>query len=1135
MNEVKRPSSLQPKNLFIYGDLVIDLQRHLVTISGERVNLSPTEFDILTCLTQKAPEVVSPQELMESLYDYESEAQEASAVIRNNIYRIRSKLREVSGQENLIRTVHGVGYALQTPKNTQETDLQILDGHYRLIEFIGQGAMAKVYKAYQEGLNRYVAIKILRTSLIDDDVFQERFLREARHIAALHHPNIVQVYDYGNKDGDCYIVMEFIEGETLESKLSQLGQEKLPMTQCLEIIRETGRALAYAHQQGMIHRDIKPGNIMLTPRGRIVLMDFGLAKLVAASHKTAEGQISGTPNYMSPEQIGRLPIDARVDIYSLGVVFYQLITGRLPFPAESNIAVLFKYIKEVPPLPSIFVSDLAAGIEYIILKAMAKHPDDRYQTMDEMLTDLAAPERVAGTIEDILPALKAKSLPPHYLPTPMTSFVQRSNELNAIQSRLMNPDVRLLTLLGVGGVGKTRLALEVAKNLLATFSDGVFFIDLSAVKRPSHLPGMIAHLVNMSEEGEEPIKSQLLAYLSRRQLLLVFDNFEHILEAGSLASEILTAAPQCKILTTSREPLRLYGENLIRVAPLPLPDLRQHLAYDELRQYAAVQLFAIRAQSVAQDFELGPDNVQQVAEICIRLDGLPLALELAASQVYGFTPAELLAQLKNRLAFLVEGPRDRPVHQQTMRGAIDWSYDLLDGGEKRAFSSLGIFAGSFSAEAAVEIVGDVDLEGLVQKGLLQQEVGKDEQPRYWMLQMLREYALENLAASQEMERLEQKHTAYYLSLSKTAEPHLTGPDQDTWLARLEEDHDNFRAVLHRSLEEGALEHALQLGAVLWRLWAVYSYLSEGPLWLETLLSRTSGYRTPLRAKVIYGAGRLALFQQKLARASQLFNESLDLYRELQDLPGQATLLNSLGEIALQQAAYDQAGQLFEKALSIFQDSDDKVSIRETLTNLGQLALQQRQYKKANSYLLRSLEYGKEVGTTEAIAIVLNGLGEIARMQSRYDEAASYYERSLAKYRQLNYSMGQAASLHNLGQVKLAQERFQEAVTLFRQSLRLLTTMEEKVLIGWNLAGLGAALLNLGNAEHAVRLFSATEALFQKLGGQLDVPDQVVYEHYLEESKKKLPEPKWRQAWLEGQTMPVENELLNVITLTPAIP
>jgi predicted ATPase/Tfp pilus assembly protein PilF len=615
----------------------------------------------------------------------------------------------------------------------------------------------------------------------------------------------------------------------------------------------------------------------------------------------------------------------------------------------------------------------------------------------------------------------------------------------------------------------------------------------------------------------------------------VFDNFEHILDAAPLASEILAAAPHCKVLTTSREPLRLYGENIFRIDPLPLPDLRQPLAYQELHDYTAIQLFLARAQAIDPGFVLSPENIQQIAELCVQLDGLPLALELAASQIYAFTPAELAAQLKNRLSFLTEGPRDRSARQQTMRGAIDWSYNLLNKKEQRAFNRLGIFSGRFTAEAAAEIVGPVHLQGLTQKSLLQQESGYDGRPRYWMLQVLREYAIEPLKADQTLEQLKQKHTAYYLKVAETAEPHLTGPEQNAWFALLEEDHDNFRAILDRSLDEDAHETTLLLGSILWRLWAVYSYLSEGTLWLEAILDKTSDFKNEQRAKVLFGAGRLALFQQKLSLAGRLFRESLDQSQALQERPLQAALLNSLGEIALQQAAYDQAGSLFHESLNLFQTQEDKAGIGQTLTHLGQLAFQQEQHEQANQYLLESLELVEEVGTPEAIAIVLNGLGEIARMQSRLGDAAAFYERSLALYRQLNYGMGQAAMLHNLGQVKLTQEKFQEAATLFRQSLSLLSTMEEKVYIGWNLAGLGAALLNLGNSKQAVRLFSATKALFEQFGGQLDISDQAVYDHYLAQSKQELTESEWQQAWLEGRAMPVENELLDIITLTPMLP
>lgn len=1131
------PPSSPPDDIIQVGDLVIDRQRHLLTIAGRPVDLTPTEFYILTHLAQKSPQVVSPAELMHGLYGYKTETHPDSAIVRNNIYRIRSKFGEVPNHNLVIRTVRGIGYSLQISQETKEADPAIVDGRYHLQQLIGQGATAKVYKAYQESLDRHVAIKILRPSLLEEESFQERFRLEARYVGRLQHPNIVQVYDFGTHNDNYYIAMELIEGQTLDSLLRELKEkaQKLPLSQVLKIVREIGQALAYAHRREMIHRDIKPGNIMLTTNGRTMLMDFGLAKLVDAPHLTIEGKISGTPYYMAPEQIQGMPLDTRVDIYALGVVMYQMLTGRLPFSAENEMAVLFQHIRDTPPLPTHFVPELSKGIEFITLKALAKQPGDRYQTMEKMLADLDDPEKVAGQITEILPSLKASTIPPHHLPSSPTPFIGRKEELETAQNRLVQTGTRLLTLVGIGGVGKTRLALEVGRTLLYTFPDGVFFLDLTAIQRPALLPGMIAHLINMAEEGEEALREQLLAYLSERRLLLILDNFEHLLEAASLISTILVAAPRCKILVTSREPLRLYGENLLQISPLPLPDLRQQLTFEELSRFTAVQLFADRAQAVDAEFVLTPDNIQAVAEICVRLDGLPLALELAANQIYTFSLPELVVHLNNRLSILTHGPRDRSARQQTMKGTIEWSFSLLNKTEQQAFNHLSIFSGRFSTDAAFEVVGPVSLQSLAQKGLLQYENAPDGKLRFSMLQVIHEYAYANLTAGHAFEQLRQKHTAFYRKLAESAEPHLTGADQKDWFALLDIEHDNFRAILHRSLEGKDPETALHFGSILWRLWAVYSYLSEGALWLESILSQTADFKTPARAKLLFGAGRIALFQQKLALAGQRFNQSLDLYRELPDQSGQATLLNSLGEIAIMQDAPNQAGSLFREALALFQAEKDKTGIAQTLTHLGQLAFVQEEYEKANDFLLQSLEMGKGTATLETTAIKLNGLGEIARMQARYDEAAAYYEQALALYRQLNYSMGQAAILHNLGQVKLAQEKFPEAAALFRQSLGLLRTMEEKVIIGWNLAGLGAALLNLGNAKHAVRLFSATQALFQRLGGQLDAPDQAVYERYLAASKETLTEPEWHQAWHEGQAMPVENELLNVIALTPMFP
>jgi tetratricopeptide (TPR) repeat protein len=448
---------------------------------------------------------------------------------------------------------------------------------------------------------------------------------------------------------------------------------------------------------------------------------------------------------------------------------------------------------------------------------------------------------------------------------------------------------------------------------------------------------------------------------------------------------------------------------------------------------------------------------------------------------------------------------------------------------------LAIFSGRFTSQAAAEIIGPVNLKGLVRKSLLQEETGEGGRTRFQMLQVLADFALERLQAKKALLALQQNHAAYYLKLAETAEPHLTGPDPTDWFEQLEEAHDNFRAVLHRSLKDSAFEQALGLCSILWRLWAVYSYLSEGGLWLHETLAATADLRNIQRAKTLYGAGRIALFQQNMPQASQSFNESLLIYRDLGCESGQATVLNSLGEIGIQQSDYERASRLFEEAQSLFRANEDRSGIVQTLTNLAHLALHQAQYDRANELLLESLKLEEEMGRPEATAIVLNGLGEVALIQGRIMEAAAYYERALEIYRQLNYNIGQAVMLHNLGQLNLVQEQFQTAVSFFRESLKLLRTMEEKVIVAWNLAGLGSAILNLGNTRHAVWLFSVTQTLLAVQGGRLDVLDEPIYNRYLAKSKERLSEAEWQQAWLEGQTMPVENELLDIISLTPALP
>lgn len=1006
----------------------------------------------------------------------------------------------------------------------------IIGDRYHIVEFLGKGGMATVYKAYQENLNRFVAIKFLHPNLADDPLSQQRFRQEAQSVASLKHPNIVQIYDFAYENDIYYIVMEFVEGSTLEAQLSQLrrSQQLLSLEDALRTIRDLGQALAHAHARGIIHRDIKPGNVMVENSGRVVLMDFGLARLLDTPHLTVTGLAIGTPSYMAPEQIKGQAIDTRADIYSLGVLCYQLVTGRLPFAGDSTYGMIYQHLNETPLSPQQIVPDVPYNVSQIILKALAKNPDKRYLTIEALLDDLATPELAVVTLEEdktgSTPTTPLTPTPPNYLPSIPSSFIGREQELLTIQEKLRQSDIRLLTLIGPSGTGKTRLALHVTYSMLSDLAYGAFFVDLTTLPDPALLPDAIARLVGLTEEGNTPLEEQLQHHLHERQLLLVLDNFEHMLEATPFVSKLLQHAPLLKILATSREPLRLYGENLYQVAPLALPNLKQLYTPTALSQFPSIRLFMARAQAVEPDFALTDHNARQVAELCVHLDGLPLAIELAAAQIYTYTPAELVAQLNNRLGLLSDGPRDRSARQQTMRGAIEWSYNLLPPEEQALFDRLGVLVGKFNLAAAAAIVGNTALASLVTKNLLQQENRSDGSFRYSMLQLLRSYALEQLMQKQELAHWKEQHANYFLTLAEQAEPYLTGPEQAHWFDQLAEGHDNFRAALDWSLNGGRYPVALALTGILWRLWAVHSHLNEGSRWLEKTLNRNQRTSVALRAKALLGAGRLAFFQNRYKEAQGFLEECLALYQALRNQPAQASVLNNLGELALDLNQIDQAHHYFEEALLLYRDSQDRRGVVRTLNNLGQLAFLRKQYEEAEEFLLKCLTMEREAGTPEGLAVTLNSLGEVARIQGKTEDAAAFYQESLDLYGALNYPIGVAVVLHNLGCLELQRNHYQEAVAKFKLSLIQLQTTDEHLQMAKGIIGLGRALFHLSDVIQAVRLFGKADMLLEMGGGQLDPFDAEAHQNDFAQAQTQLKVEEWQAAWQEGYAMPLEKIL-----------
>jgi len=716
---------------------------------------------------------------------------------------------------------------------------------------------------------------------------------------------------------------------------------------------------------------------------------------------------------------------------------------------------------------------------------------------EHRLKDLHRPERifqvVASELAADFPPLHTLDTRPNNLPAQATPFIGREKEVDAVRRLMLRPDVRLLTLTGPGGTGKTRLGLQAAADLLDQFEDGVFFVPLAPIGDPGLVVPTVAKTLGVREAGEQTLLEGVKAHLRDQEMLLLLDNFEQVTAAAPAVSDLLASTRRLKVLVTSRAVLHVYGEHDFAVPPLTLPD-RKHLPpVERLTQYEAVRLFIERAQALKADFAVTNENAPALAEICHRLDGLPLAIELAAARISLLSPQAILARLEYRLPMLTGGSRDLPARQRALRNTIDWSYDLLDEAEKTLFARVAVFVGSFSVEAAETVISHdgpppavsvLDgLTSLVDKSLLRYAAEHEAagEPRLTMLETIREYALERLSAGEGVEPMRRRHAGHYVALAEKAEPELTGAQQREWLDCLEAEHDNLRAALSWALEQSAAEAAARLASSLWRFWYVRGYLSEGRRWLEQALTTGSALPAPLRAKALNGAGALAWAQGDYTSATALLKESLDAYRSLGDRRGTAGALNGLGVVAMAQGEYARAEAYYEESLALQREIGDRRGIAGALNNLGQIALTHYDYARAVSLYEESLELGRAIGERNVIALALLNWGRVAQVRGDYARSRALLEESLALQRELNDRRGTGLSLANLGTLALHERDFDRAASLYRESLALQREMGDRWGAAASLGGLGMAAFHQGDAEKALTLCEEALALLREVG------------------------------------------------------
>jgi non-specific serine/threonine protein kinase len=690
--------------------------------------------------------------------------------------------------------------------------------------------------------------------------------------------------------------------------------------------------------------------------------------------------------------------------------------------------------------------------------------------------------------ELVTPALKEADSK-HKLPAPVSSFVGRERELAEAKRLLAN--TRLLTLSGPPGTGKTRLGLQVASEVLDGFEDGVFFVDLAPISDPQLVASRIAQVLDIKEVAGKPLKETLQNYLHSKQLLLLLDNFEHILDAAPLAGDLLSAAPRLKILVTSREILQIYGEQEYTVPPLALPDLERADSLRALSHYEAVELFVQRARAVKSDFRLTEENAQAVAEICVRLDGLPLAIELAAARVRLLSSQDLSARLENRFAVLKGGMRNVPPRQQTLQATIDWSYHLLDEDEKTLLARLGVFQGGRSVEAAEAVCGpglSIDvldgLESLLTKSLLWQGDSPDGEPRFFMLETVHEYARERLEGSGEAQDLHRRHAEYFVALAEQAGPELQGARPGYWYGRLKVEQDNLRIALAWSLEDAAtgdLESGLRLVCALRDFWYFYGYIAEGLKWTERTLEKAGDVPSTLRAGALNAAGMLAYYGDH-ERGKISNREALALSRELGDKGNQAWALVWLGAHSAGHPEEYQAGTaLCEEGLTLFRELNDKLGM----------------------------------------AWALNMLGELARLGGDYERAGMAYEESLAISRQIGAKLRGSLTHDMLAFVAQHQGDYDRAEAIFLEGLALAQELGSKHQSAYSLALLAGPVGAKGQPKRAARLLGASEAIFEAWGVGPVAADKPELDRYLAAARAQLDEAAFKAAWAEGRAMSLE--------------
>lgn len=1032
---------------------------------------------------------------------------------------LREKLTQLRRLAEIADSLRSVARDPASPAPTpKETDAGTAHtfrfGPLEVHERIGEGSFGEVYRAIEPRLSREVALKLRK---VEGLATPRELLEEGRRLARVRHPNVLVVHGADVHDGRVGLWTELVHGETLDERLTSRGP--CTVSEMIGLGVELSRALAAVHAAGLLHGDIKGANVLCSTDGRTLLADFGSGTDALASRRASLS--AGSPLFMAPEVLEGDAQTAASDVYALGALLYRQVSGCDPIPAGSLDELIEKHRAGARVPLAVVKPEIPHAVADVVERMLHPDPDRRLAAAADVESAFlsAAREDSRERADD------AHTARPHNLPVPVTSFVGRAREMRRVEELVETAP--LITIHGAGGTGKTRLALEIGRRLAPDFSDGVWLVDLAPVASGVHVPQTVASTLNVPAGTD--VSSRVVDFLSYRSLLLILDNCEHVIDGCvDLLEALLPACPRVRVLATSRELLGTHDEAGCSLSRLGLPDVDD--TPESIAGCESVMLFVERARTVQAGFSIDASSAPLVADICRRLDGIALAIELAAALLGGMSLAEVHGALVKREGLLSARSRAARPRHRTLTALIDWSFELLGPVQQMLLRRLSVFAGGWTLEAAERVCTGEDLDPSDVLSLLEESRRKSlvelelrasgsRGKRYRLLEPIREYLADRVAAD-ERRSLVARHRDHYVAHAERAAPHLDGPEQVAWLERLEADHNNVRAAFDACDDETCdPDVGLRLAGAFSRFWEIRGFWDEGLTRLDRVLARSAREDgSPARARALSVAGSLARFSGRVTEARAYFEQSVAIARTLNDARLEASASNGLGIVADKLGDSKLAQSHLEHALALTSKPEDRSYRCAFLITLAAIRYRLGAIDAAAALLEEAIATARETRRTYMLAMALDNYGALLEKQGRYAEGEPVAREALQLMRDLGDPRGLATCSNNLGILLHNLGRPEEARELMAESLRLKYRIGNRLGIAYSLETFAPLAAERGDHAHAVKLAAAAAGIRHTIAEPS--PDWEAIDKVLLAAKQALGTDRYDECWAQGAALPL---------------